>query len=106
MDCITCTSKREPVPYLVHEEALARAERESERHVKANVRLWIALLVMTVLFVGSNALWLYYESQFVDEVTEIDQEVDTGEGDAFVSGVGDINYGESKTESDEANPNP
>lgn len=76
------------------------------RMERSNRRLWVIILVLVVLLAGSNAAWIYYESQFVDEITEIDQEVDTVEGDAFVSGVGDINYGESKTESDEANPNP
>ena len=31
-------------------------------------------------------------------------EVDTGNGDAVVTGVGDINYGESQTDGEEENP--
>jgi hypothetical protein len=89
-DCNACKEKHkaaEPVPYIVHESDMARQERTIKR-------LWIALILVIVLLVGSNCAWLWYESQFeATESTEITQEVDTGEGDAFVSGTGDINYG-------------
>lgn len=100
MNCETCKEKKmqaEPVPYIVHESAMARAER-------ANKRLWIALILAIVLLVGSNIGWMIYESQFVDETTTVEQEVDTGEGDAFVAGVGDVIYGESKAESNDKIP--
>lgn len=95
MNCDTCTHRPDPVPFAVHESNMARMERTIRR-------LWILLLVLVVLLVGSNALWIWYESQFEDVTVE--QEVDTGEGDAFVVGNGDLNYGESQTESDETNP--
>lgn len=100
MNCETCKERQkqtEPVPYIVHESAMARAER-------ANRRLWIALILVIVLLVGSNIGWMVYENQFVDETTTVEQEVDTGEGDAFVAGVGDVIYGESKAESNDHNP--
>lgn len=77
--------------YAWHEGDMARMER-------ANKRLWIIILVLIVALIGSNAGWLYYESQFVDEIS-VEQDVDTGEGDAFVNGIGDLNYGQSETES-------
>ena len=49
-----------------------------------------------IAFVGSNIGWLVYESKFEDTV--VTQDIDTGEGDAVVSGTGDINYGEDKTD--------
>lgn len=70
------------IPYIAFEAEMARAER----HIK---RQWILAIILVVLLVGSNALWVYYESQF--ENTEVSQEVDTGEGDATVIGVGDYN---------------
>ena len=92
MDCKTCKELRknnEPVPYISHEMDMARQERTIKR-------LWILLIIVIFLLVGSNCAWLYYESQFEDvESTEVTQEVDTGEGDAIVTGIGDINYGES-----------
>lgn len=81
----------------------------AERTIK---KLWVIIILLIVLLFGSNAGWLYYESQFetVESTTnEIEQEVDTGEGSAIVSGVGDIYYGEGQADgqiSDDQNPNP
>lgn len=99
-NCESC-SKRPPdqVPYVVHEADMARQERTIKR-------LWILLLVMLVLLVGTNVAWIYYESQFVEETTTVEQDIETGDGDAFVAGVGDVNYGQDKAESDQENPNP
>ncbi len=83
------------VPYIVHEGDMARLER-------ANRRLWILSLVLTLLLIASNAGWLWYESQWeVVETTtqEVSQDIDTGDGDGdtIVTGIGDI-YGEGETE--------
>lgn len=65
-------------------------------------RQWITILVLIVLLVGTNLAWTYYENQFEDtEVTTVEQQVDTGEGDANVTGIGDINNGTSETEGNE-----
>lgn len=74
MDCQTCKERQkqaEPVPFIVHEADMARMERN-------NKRLWIALILVIVLLVGSNIAWTVYESQFTDETTTVEQEVDTG----------------------------
>ena len=92
MDCETCGAKRkspDPVPFIVHEGDMARLERTIKR-------LWILLLVTLVLLVGSNIAWIVYESQFIEE--SVTQEVSTEEGDAYVAGIGDVNYGEDKTD--------
>ncbi len=72
-----------------HEGDMARMER-------ANKRLWVVIIILIVALIGSNAAWIYYESQFIDEVS-VEQDVDTGQGDAFVNGIGDFNYGQSET---------
>lgn len=95
MKCDTCTKRPDAVPYMVHESAMARMERTVRR-------LWILLIILSVFLVGSNALWIVYESQFED--VSVEQEVDTGEGDAFVVGNGDLNYGENQTESENQTP--
>ena len=77
------------VPYIVHEGEMARMER-------MNRRLWIVILVLIAALIVTNAAWIYYENQFED--VTVTQEVDTGEGDAFVSGNGDVNYGEGKAD--------
>ncbi len=88
------------VPYVVHESIMARMER-------INRRLWILCLVIFLVCIGSNSCWIWYESQFEDVVTteETWQDVDTGEGDATVVGIGDY-YGESKADSQKDNENP
>lgn len=99
-NCESCGKRPpEPVPYVVHESDMARQERTIKR-------LWILLLVMLVLLVGTNGAWIYYESQFVEETTTVEQDIETGDGDAFVAGVGDVNYGQDKAESGQENPNP
>lgn len=90
MDCKSCKENAAPVPFAAHEADMARQERTIRR-------LWIALLVMIFLFAGSNLAWTIYENQFEDMT--VSQDVDTGEGDAYVAGVGDVNYGESETNS-------
>lgn len=90
MDCKTCKESVSVIPYYAHEADMARQERTIKR-------LWIALLVMIFLFAGSNLAWTIYENQFEDMT--VSQDVDTGEGDAYVAGVGDVNYGESETNS-------
>lgn len=91
---------KQMIPYFVHEGAMARQERTIKR-------LWILNILLILLLVGTNAGWLYYESQFEDVVTteETWQDVDTGEGDATVIGIGDY-YGEGETSSQEDNENP
>lgn len=79
----------ENIPYIFHESMMARQERTIRR-------LWILCIVIFLAFVGSNAAWIYYESQFTEEV--VTQDVDTGNGAAYVAGIGDIN-GTGETDS-------
>jgi len=80
-------SSKGNLTYLLYESALAKSER-------ANKRMFILVIILTAMLFISNFAWIIYESQFEDYYLE--QEVDTGEGDAYVAG-GDI-YGTSKTE--------
>lgn len=84
----------EPVPYIAHESIVARMERTIKR-------LWILCIIMFVSLVLTNGLWICYENSFEDVVTnqEVSQNVDTGNGSATITGIGDINYGENKAES-------
>ena len=82
-DCKSCKSKEQPgetVPYIVHEGMMARAERTAKR-------LWITILLLIVLLVGTNGLWIWYESQFED--IAISQENEDGYNN-FVGNDGDI----------------
>ena len=78
-------------------------EKEMTRMETANKRWFISFLVLLFLFVATNAGWIIYESQFQD--VSIQSEVDTGEGDATIVGVGvlgDVSYGEG--EADDQDP--
>lgn len=87
-NCETCKNKPttpESVPYIVHESAMARAERTARR-------LWITILTLIFLLVGSNCIWIWYNAQFeVVETTTVEAEQD-GSGVNIVSG-GDLDYG-------------
>lgn len=79
------------VPYLVHEGVLARMERTIKR-------LWILCIVLIVLFVGSNAGWLYYESQF-EETTTVTQSTSwDGDSNVVLNGTGEVTYNERSSE--------
>lgn len=82
----------ETIPYIAYESSLTRAD-------KTNKRLWILNIILMVLLLATNITWIIYENQYIDEIS-VEQEVDTGDGDAFVNGIGDFNYGESKTKGD------
>ena len=87
-DCKSCKSKEQPseaVPYIVHEGMMARAERTAKR-------LWITILLLIVLLVGTNAGWIWFESQFED--IAISQENEDGYNN-FVGNDGDIFNGET-----------
>ena len=80
------------VPYVAHQSAAARQERQIRR-------MWIALIVAIALIFSSNAIWLYAWMQYDYESYEAT--TDNG-GDANIIGNdGDIynGYGEVKTES-------
>ena len=82
-DCKSCKSKEqhaEPVPFIVHEGTMARAEITIKR-------LWITILLLIVLLVGTNAGWIWFESQFeysqtTQEVTQESNHVDN----SFIGG--------------------
>ncbi len=76
--------------YLLYESAMAKSER-------SNRRMFILVIILAAMLFISNLGWIIYENQFED--ISIEQEVDTGEGDAYVAG-GDI-YGAGKAESED-----
>lgn len=80
------------VPYIVFESEMARLERIIKKQ-------FILIIVTILLLVGTNAYWIWYESQFVDEVS-VTQDVDSGNGngDAVINDGVRIN-GEGNTDS-------
>jgi hypothetical protein len=48
---------KKSVPYIVFEGEMTRAERTIHR-------LWISTILLLLALLGTNAGWIYYESQF------------------------------------------
>ena len=78
----------ETIPYVVHEDHMVRQERTIKR-------LWILCIIIFIALIGTNAGWIYYESLFEEQV--VTQDIDTGDGDAVVAGIGDA-YGKNPTD--------
>ena len=88
-DGLDTEQKAVSIPYYVHEGEMARVER-------LNKRWFIAFLIVLAMLFVSNIGWIVYEHQF--ETYMIQQDVDTGEGDTLLTGIGDVNqYGASST---------
>lgn len=88
MDCNTCKNKTKPpetVSFFVHESVQASMERTIKR-------LWITIILLILMLVGTNGAWLYYESSFKE--VEIVQENAEGYNN-FIGNDGDIVYGET-----------
>lgn len=86
-NCETCKARtgKEPesVPYIVHEASMARMERQAKR-------LWIAILVLIFLLVGTNGAWLWWNNQWENvESWEITQENEGGNNN-YIGNDGDI----------------
>lgn len=86
MSCDECKKDRSYVSYVAHESAMT----DFRLTVK---RLWIIIIILIIALVGTNACWLWYESQFEDEVTDTyiaaKQKTDSG-GSNYAVG-GDLN---------------
>lgn len=83
------------------ESALAKLE-------KANTRLWVVVIILIVALLGTNAGWIWFESQwnYVDTTTQTITQEATSDGDSDISiqGVGGDYYGrESKTDDNQNN---
>ena len=76
------------IPYYAHEGEMSRMER-------ANKRWFVACVIVLVMLFANNAGWIIYEHQF--ETYEIQQTVETDQGDASVAGIGDAINGQSDT---------
>lgn len=85
--CNHCGTDKNPdnVPYIAHESAMARSERNSKR-------LWIIILVLIVALIGTNLAWIIYESQFeVVEETSTTITQDNADGyNNYIGNDGDI----------------
>lgn len=72
------------IPYFVHEGEMVRMERIVKR-------LWITVILLIILLVGTNGMWIVYENQFeYYEETTVSQNAES-EGDIILNGTGEVN---------------
>ena len=85
MNCETCKDKHakaDPVPFAAYETAV-----DSMRYTIK--RLWVLAILLALMLFGSNAAWIYYESQWeVVETTETYEATTDGGGTAIANGSG------------------
>lgn len=86
-ECKTCESNKPNVRQYDIDLLSAMAERTIKR-------LWICVLVLIIALIGTNAGWLYYESQFETITTEVTQENADGYNN-YIGNDGDIVNGET-----------
>ena len=90
--CNNCGTENQHVnvPYVVHESAMARSERNSKR-------MWIVILVLILALIGTNLAWIIYNSQFetIEENTVVEQENSNGDNN-YIGNDGDITYGKTE----------
>lgn len=83
------------------DQIIYQAEASAARLERTISRLWILLIIMLILLIGSNVAWICYEQQFEDvsTTTTVTQDVDSGNGgDAAINDGVHIN-GESEANS-------
>lgn len=84
------------ISYLAFESVTSRQERTIRR-------LWILCIILIIALLGTNAGWLYYENQYVDEIC-VEQDVEATadrSGDIHLNTVGgDYFVGESESASE------
>ena len=74
------------ISYVAFESVCTRFERTIKR-------LWIVVILLTVLLVGTNCAWLWYNSQFdtMEQTTETYASDATDGGVAIANGDGEVN---------------
>ena len=92
MDCNSCKESRATV-------SMAVFDRVMLNHNAIVKRLVVIIVLLIVLLVGSNAAWLWWESQWEDITeTTITQDLSAEGGDAIINDGVHIN-GESAADS-------
>ena len=96
MNCDTCKERTASMmPRTAHESDMARMER---------VIRWIASIMILLIAYCGVMTYLYIDAATSFETQEATVEVDTGDGDAVVAGIGDVYYGENPSYSQETTP--
>lgn len=92
------------ISYFVHQDDMNKLDMS---HKRVEKWLFVLCIAMFIALVGTNAYWIWNESQYEDISTTVTQETSSeGGGDAIINGehAGVVYYGESKANSDYQNP--
>ena len=87
------------IPYIAHESEVARLERIIKR-------LWILCIIIFICLIGTNAFWLWKESQYEDVEITRDIMQDSGDGgtNTYTGNlVGGDYYGEAENPNNDKN---
>lgn len=89
------------IPYFAHEGEMTRMER-------INRRLWILVLVFALALIGTNAGWVFYESQFKDKefTVEVQQDTDGSGNNTFTGNTVQLTGGDLNGQTNDQNNNP
>lgn len=76
------------VPYIVFESTICRFDRVIKR-------LWVIILILVFLLLGTNLAWLYHEQQF-EQATEttVEQRADDESDNSFIGGDNNVGVSE------------
>ena len=87
------------VPYVAHQSAAARQERQIRR-------MWIVVLVLIGALIGTNLAWIIYENSFEEVVTteEIIVDADDNGNANYIGQDGNIYNGEDNSKEENQNP--
>lgn len=81
-------------------EVMFQAEANAARLERTIVRLWILLILMLFMLIGTNYAWFYYESQFEDVNTTVTQDVQQESESGSNTFVGGDYHGETESKTD------
>ena len=88
------------IPFIAFESVTSRQERTIKR-------LWILCIILIIALLGTNAGWIYYESQWSVVENQVTQEVEAtadGDSDLNLNTIGGDYYGgESEGEANQNN---
>ena len=100
--CNNCGTENQKVnvPYVVHEAAVARQERQIKR-------MWIALIVSIALMFFTNMIWVgvFSSYDYSSEEIIVEQDAQDDGNNNYIGNNGDINNGvsEDNNSQEEAN---
>lgn len=83
----------------------AASEAQSERLERTNKRMFIIILLLVILLVGTNMAWLWYESQFetIETYEEVIVDSEGGGNANYIGEDGDIYNGEGNGQEEDNN---